>query len=173
MQGEPLVASAAMATSTADILDDHPDRAEVCTLTLRQFSGVRVFEGPISTVRCHEDNVLVKQRVAEPGRGRVLVVDGGGSFRVALLGNNVAGMARDNGWAGIVVHGCVRDAAALAELELGIKALATCPRPSAKEGEGEVDIPVTFGDVTFVPGATLYSDDDGVVVLDGRSRREA
>ncbi len=156
-----------MATSTADILDEHPDRAEVCTLTFRQFGGVRVFEGPISTVRCNEDNVLVKRRVAEPGEGRVLVVDGAGSLQVALLGDNVAALARDNGWAGIVVHGCVRDAAMLAGLELGIKALGTCPRPSAKRAEGEVDAPVTFGGVTFHPGAMLHSDDDGVVVLDG------
>ena len=167
MQGEPLVASAAMATSTADILDEHPDRALVCTLTFRQFGGHRAFEGPIGTVRCHEDNVLVKRRVAEPGEGRVLVVDGGGSFRVALLGDNVAGLARDNGWAGIVVHGCVRDAAALAGLDLGIKALGTCPRPSGKQGEGEVDVPVSFGGVIFHPGAMLHSDDDGIVVLDG------
>ncbi len=158
-----------MATSTADILDEHPDRAQVCTQTFRQFGGARAFEGPTTTVRCHEDNVLVKQLVAEPGGGRVLVVDGGGSLRVALLGDNVAGLARTNGWAGILVHGCVRDAAALAELDLGIKALGACPRPSGKrgEGEGEVDVPVTFGDVTFVPGAMLYSDDDGIVVLDG------
>lgn len=154
-----------MTTSTADILDEHPERAAVCTLALRQFGGVRAFQGPISTVRCHEDNVLLKQRVGEPGAGRVLVVDGGGSLRVALLGDTVAGLARDNGWAGIVVHGCVRDVAALAELPLGIKALRACPRPSAKGGGGELDVPVTFGDVTFHPGATLYSDDDGVVVL--------
>ena len=156
-----------MGTSTADILDGHPDRAQVCSLTFRQFGGIRAFEGPITTVRCHEGNVLVKQLLAEPGGGRVLVVDGGGSFRVALLGDNVAGMARDNGWAGIVVHGCVRDAAVLAALDLGIRALGTCPRPSGKQGTGEADLPVTFGDVTFVPGAMLYSDDDGVVVLDG------
>ena len=86
---------------------------------------------------------------------------------MALLGDTVAGLARDNGWAGIVVHGCVRDVAALAELELGIKAIRACPRPSGKEGAGDVDYPVTFGDVTFSCGAMLYSDDDGIVVLAG------
>ena len=151
--------------STADILDQHPDRAAVCTLDFRQFGGVRAFQGLISTVRCHEDNVLLRQRVAEPGDGRVLVVDGGGSLRVALLGETVSGLALSNGWAGILINGCVRDVAALAALELGIKALRPCPRASAKGGGGELDVPVTFGDVTFHPGAMLYGDDDGVVVI--------
>jgi regulator of ribonuclease activity A len=152
-------------TSTADILDQHPDQAVICTSELRQFGAVRAFQGAITTVRCHEDNVLVKQRVSEPGEGRVLVVDGGGSLRVALLGDAVAGTARDNGWAGLVIHGCVRDVAALADIDLGIKALRACPRPSKKEGAGDLDVPVTFGGVTFTPGAMLYCDDDGVVVL--------
>jgi regulator of ribonuclease activity A len=155
-----------MTASTADILDQHPESAVVCALDLRQFGGVRSFQGTISTVRCHEDNVLLKRRVSEPGDGRVLVVDGGGSLRVALLGDNIASLARANGWAGLVIHGCVRDVAALAELDLGIKALGPCPRPSAKRGDGDLDVPVTFGDATFRPGAMLYSDQDGVVVLD-------
>ena len=154
-----------MMTFTADILDQHAETAVVCTADLRQFGGVRAFEGAISTVRCHEDNVLLKRRVTEPGQGRVLVVDGGGSLRVALLGEHVAGLARSNGWAGIVVNGCVRDVAALAALPLGIKALRTCPRPSAKNGGGEIDVPVTFGDATFSPGDMLYSDEDGLVIL--------
>lgn len=152
-------------TTTADILDLHGDLALVCTTGFRQFGARRSFEGPISTVRCHEDNVVVRERLSEPGEGRVLVIDGGGSTRVALLGDRVAGLARTNGWAGILVHGCVRDVAALGELEIGIKASGTSPRPSTKTGEGASDVPVTFGDVTFVPGAMLYSDDDGVVVL--------
>jgi regulator of ribonuclease activity A len=115
-------------------------------------------------VRCFEDNVLVKQRVSEPGDGRVLVVDGGGSFRCALVGDNVAGLALENGWAGLVLNACVRDVDALARLELGIKAIGTCPRPSGKTGEGEVDVPVSFGNATFTPGAMLHADADGVVV---------
>jgi regulator of ribonuclease activity A len=151
-------------TSTADLLDERPD-ALVCLLPLEQFGGLPAFEGPVSTVRCFEDNVLVKARVAEPGQGRVLVVDGGGSVRVALLGDMVAGLAAANGWAGIVINGCVRDVAVLRHLPLGIKALGTCPRPSGKDGSGEVDVPLEFGGITIHPGARLVSDDDGVVVL--------
>lgn len=153
-------------TSTADLLDEHGERAAVCALALRHFGRVHVFEGEIATVRCFEDNVLVKQRVSEPGHGRVLVVDGGGSLRVALLGDNLAGLAVANGWAGLVIHGCVRDVSALGELDVGINALGSNPRPSGKHGDGEIDVPVTFGGVTFAPGAMLYSDEDGIVVVD-------
>ncbi len=153
-------------TSTADILDTHPGDARVCELVLLQFGGLGSFAGTVSTVRCFEDNAVVKRHVGEPGGGRVLVVDGGGSLRVALIGDMVAGLAAENGWAGIIVHGCVRDVAALRSLDVGIKALGTNPRPSGKSGAGEVDVPVEFGGVTFRPGAMLYSDDDGVVVID-------
>jgi regulator of ribonuclease activity A len=152
-------------TATADLLDEHPDAA-VSTLPFRQFGGVAAVDGAIATVRCFEDNVLVKQRVAQPGNGRVLVIDGGGSLRIALVGDSVASLARDNGWAGLIVHGCVRDSAELQELAIGIKALGTHPKPSSKHGGGELDVPVTFGGVTFIPGARVASDDDGIVVLD-------
>ena len=151
---------------TADIVDEHGERAAVCALDLRQFGAVAAFSGQVATVLCHEDNVLVKRRAGEPGRGRVLVVDGGGSQRVALVGEAVAGAARESGWAGLVLHAAVRDTAALRGLDLGIKAAGTCPRASNKAGDGEIDVPVTFGGVTFAPGAWLYSDDDGIVVLD-------
>jgi regulator of ribonuclease activity A len=153
-------------TSTADLVDRYRDRARVCSIPLRGFGGRAAFEGEISTIRCHEDNVLMKRRVAEPGHGRVLVVDGGGSLRVALAGDVVAGLACDNGWTGLVIHGCVRDVAALRELDLGIAALASTPRPSGKTGTGEVDVPVTFGDVTFRLGALVCVDDDGIVVVE-------
>jgi regulator of ribonuclease activity A len=133
-------------------------------LQLRSF-GARAFSGPVATVRCFEDNVLLKAAVSEPGHGRVLVVDGGGSLRYALLGDNIAQLARDNGWAGLVLNACVRDAVALDELGLGVKALGTCPRPSRKDGDGEAGVPVTFGDATFTPGALVYADEDGVVVV--------
>ena len=152
-------------TSTADILDAHPD-AQVCELVLHQFGGVASFVGPISTVRCYEDNVVLKRHLGEAGAGRVLVIDGGGSLRVALLGDMVAGLAAANGWVGLVVHGGVRDVAVLRHLPLGIKALGSNPRPSGKTGAGEVDVPVEFGGITFRPGAMLSSDDDGIVVLD-------
>jgi regulator of ribonuclease activity A len=150
--------------STADLLDEHGDEAGVCLTQLRSY-GPAAFSGPLATVLCDEDNVLVRTRASEPGNGRVLVVDGGGSMRCALLGDSIAALAHGNGWAGIVLNGCVRDVAALAELGLGIKALGSNPRPSRKAGEGEVDVPVSFGGVTFVPGAQLFADDDGVVVL--------
>jgi regulator of ribonuclease activity A len=152
--------------STADLLDQHPDAAQVCQLAFRQFGGVTEFSGPIATIRCFEDNVLLKARVAEPGEGRVLVVDGGGSTRIALLGDMVAGLAAASGWAGVVIHGCVRDVAVLRHLPIGIKALGSNPRPSGKAGGGELDIEVSFGDITFTPGAILTSDDDGIVVLE-------
>jgi regulator of ribonuclease activity A len=150
-------------TATADLLDEHPD-AGVCLLQFRSF-GAGAFGGRIATVRCLEDNVLVRRRASEPGDGRVLVVDGGGSLRCALLGDNIARLARDSGWAGVVVNGCVRDSGALDDLGLGVKALGTNPRPSRKDGGGEVDVAVRFGEVTFVPGAALYADEDGVVVV--------
>jgi regulator of ribonuclease activity A len=154
-------------TATADILDEHGDRASVCTVVFRQFGRRRAFEGPIGTVRCDEDNVVMRRRLSESGNGRVLVVDGAGSRRVALAGEKVASLARDNGWAGLVINGCVRDAAALSELDVGIKAIGTTPRASGKAGLGEVDVPVTFGDVTFRPGDLVFSDEDGVVTLSG------
>jgi regulator of ribonuclease activity A len=152
-------------TSTADLLDERPD-AGVCLLALGQYGGLPSFEGDVATVRCHEDNVLVKARVGEPGEGRVLVVDGGGSRRVALLGDMIAGLAAANGWAGIVVNGCVRDVAVLRHLPIGITALGSCPRPSGKTGMGEVDVPVEFGSVTFRPGSRLVADEDGIVVIE-------
>ena len=151
--------------STADTLDEHGDRAAVCELVLRQFGGVAAFSGVIATVRCHEDNVVLREYVSSPGAGRVLVIDGGGSLRVALVGDNIAGIARDNGWAGLVINGCVRDVAALRELEIGILALGSNPRRSGKNGGGEVDVEVSFGGILFTPGATLYADDDGIAVI--------
>jgi regulator of ribonuclease activity A len=157
-----------MTPSTADVLDARPADARVCDLALRQFGGVASFAGDVSTIRCFEDNVVVKRHLGESGHGRVLVVDGGGSLRVALIGDMVAGLAAANGWAGIVLNGCVRDATALRRLDVGIKALGTNPRPSGKAGAGEVDVAVEFGGIVFRPGAMLYSDDDGVVVIDRR-----
>jgi regulator of ribonuclease activity A len=150
--------------TTSDLFDEHPG-AQSCETQLRQFGGVRAFSGPIATVRCREDNVLLRARVDEAGEGRVLVVDGGGSFACALLGDNIAGIAAANGWAGLVLNACVRDVAALAELPIGIKALGTNPRPSGKTGAGEIDVTVTFGNAEFTPGALLHADDDGVIVI--------
>ncbi|MEU3141899.1 ribonuclease E activity regulator RraA [Nocardiopsis alba] len=155
-----------MATNftTADLIDDHGDTLRSCSTQFRRYGGHDVFSGPIRTVRCHEDNGLVKRILATPGDGAVLVVDGNGSLRTALMGDMIAASAVENGWAGVVVNGAVRDTVALAGLELGVKALGSNPRKSLKDAAGRTDVPVTFGDVTFVPGEWLYSDHDGIVV---------
>lgn len=150
--------------TTADLVDELADAVNSCDLQLRQLGGRRRFTGTIRTIRCERDNALVKQVLAEPGNGCVLVIDGQGSLSSALVGDLIAGSAVDNGWAGIVVNGVVRDSEALAGLDLGIKALGTNPRKSSKQGTGEVDVEITFGGVTFLPGHTLWSDDDGILV---------
>ncbi|GGO09129.1 putative 4-hydroxy-4-methyl-2-oxoglutarate aldolase [Microbispora rosea subsp. aerata] len=153
-----------MSFATADLYDAHGDVLRSCVTQFRSYGGRTCFSGQISTIRCLEDNALVKQVLATPGEGRVLVVDGGGSLRTALLGDMIATSAVENGWAGVVINGAVRDTAALTTLDLGIKALGSNPRKSAKAGIGEVDVPVTFGDVTFAPGEWLYSDEDGILL---------
>jgi regulator of ribonuclease activity A len=150
---------------TADLVDEHGEALQSCDLQLRQFGGRRRFHGPIRTVACLQDNALVKAVLSEPGNGAVLVVDGQGSLHTALVGDLIAGLARDNGWAGLVVNGAVRDTEELAGLDIGIKALGSNPRRSAKLAAGQVDVPVRFGGVTFRPGEHLYSDEDGVVVV--------
>jgi regulator of ribonuclease activity A len=154
-----------MEFSTADLVDEHGEALQSCDLQLRQFGGRRRFHGPLRTVACFEDNALVRQVLSEPGDGAVLVVDGGGSLHTALVGDLIAGLAQANGWAGVVVHGAVRDTEALGGLDIGIKALGSNPRKSAKLAAGQVDVPVRFGGVGFRPGEHLYSDEDGVVVL--------
>lgn len=151
--------------STADLYDEHRDRLDVCDTQLQQYGGRRLFSGGSVTLLCHEDNLLLKQVISEPGEGRVIVVDTNGSVRVAMLGDNMAMRAATNGWAGIVINGAVRDATALSALPLGIKALGTNPRRSLKEGRGQRDVPLAFGGCTFLPGSIVVSDDDGVVVL--------
>ena len=153
--------------SVADLCDANEDEIEVCELQFRDFGGRVAFAGPIRTVRCHEDNSVVKATLAEPGEGCVLVVDGGGSLHRALVGDVLGADAVKNGWAGIIVHGAVRDTAVLATLEIGIKALGTHPMRSVKRGEGVVDTPVAFGGVVFVPGDRLVADEDGVAILPG------
>lgn len=151
---------------TADLCDARPEAARVVAPMFRDFGGAVRFAGPISTVKAHEDNTLVRKALEEPGAGRVLVVDGGGSMRCAMLGGNLADLAQNNGWAGVVVYGCVRDSRELAKVPVGIKALATHPKKSDKRGEGQRDVPVTFGGVTFHPGEHLTADEDGIVVTD-------
>lgn len=156
------------AFSTCDLCDPHRDTEDgslrVLPPVFRNFGGVAAFCGPVSTVRCHEDNTRVKEAVDSPGEGRVLVVDGGSSLRRALLGGNLGAAAARNGWAGVVIDGCVRDVAELAELPVGIRALAPLPMPPRKAGAGQRDLPVRIQGVWVHPGDWLYADEDGIVV---------
>lgn len=151
-------------TATADLYDQHGDALQSLPLQLRSFGAHAEFAGPIRTIRCHEDNALIKQLLATPGDDAVLVVDGGGSLQTALMGDLIAQSAVDHGWSGVIVNGVLRDSVAIAALPLGVKALGTNPRKSAKEGTGDLDVEVSFGGVTFRPGARLWADHDGVLV---------
>lgn len=153
-----------MSFKTADLYDVYSDSLSVCVPMFADFGGVDVFYGEIVTVKCFEDNSRVKELSATPGAGCVLVVDGGGSERCALLGDMIAEAFVQNRWAGVIINGCVRDTVDLAQMNLGIKALNCMPRKSTRRGEGQVDLPVHFADVTFTPGAWVYADHDGIVV---------
>ena len=150
--------------ATADLVDQHGAALASCDLQLRQYGGRTSFGGLVRTVRCHQDNTLVKQVLASPGHGQVLVVDGGGSLHIALMGDLIAGLGVANGWAGVIINGAVRDVAVLRTLALGIKALGSNPRKSGKTGAGERDVPVSFGGITVRSGDQVTSDDDGIVV---------
>lgn len=154
--------------STADVVDEIAEFPQSCDLPFRQFGGHHRFSGSIRTLRCREDNALLKETLQTPGDGAVLVVDGGGSLHCALIGDVIAQLAVDSGWAGVIVNGAVRDVTALAELPLGLKALGSNPRKSSKTRVGEVDIPISFGGVTFTPGDVALSDEDGILVLGGQ-----
>lgn len=153
-----------MAYSTPDLCDDHPELVRVLEPMMGNFGGRESFGGEIVTIKCHEDNSLVKENVGQPGQGKVMVVDGGGSLRRALLGDMIAENAVKNGWEGIIIYGCVRDVDALAELDLGVQALASIPIKTDKRGIGDLNVPLTFGGVTFNPGEYVYADNNGVVV---------
>ena len=150
--------------STADLCDEHGDMVQVADPIFRDFGGAISFSGPITTVKVFDDNTSVRALLETPGAGRVLVVDNDGSLRCALVGDRLAQLACDNGWAGIVVNGCVRDSVALASLPIGVKALATVPRRSEKNAAGQVDVPVIFAGLSFEPGLVLYADADGVIL---------
>lgn len=153
-------------TATADLYDEHGERLRIMAPLFRDFGGRRVFSGPASTVKVFEDNSLVRSALEEPGEGRVLIVDGGASMRCALVGDNLALLGQKNGWAGIVVYGCIRDARPIADIDIGVKAMATNPRKSVKKGEGSRDVEVGFAEVRIAPGDYVYADEDGVVIAD-------
>jgi regulator of ribonuclease activity A len=155
--------------TTADLCDKHEEalRSEALRVVapiFRAFGGRKSFLGPIATLKVFEDNSFVRKALEEPGRSRVLVIDGGGSLRRALVGDQLAMLGVRNGWSGIVVNGCIRDSAAIETMDFGMLALAPHPRKTDKKNVGEADLAVTFGGVTFHPGEWLYADSDGVLV---------
>lgn len=154
--------------STADLVDQYGEELVSCDTQFRQFGGVRAFSGLIRTMACQRDNALLKAVLATPGNRCVLVVNGGGNLHSALLGDHIAQLAIDNNWSGVIIHGAVRDSRVLAQMPLGIKALGTNPRRSRETGAGEQDLKVDIGGVTFTPGDQLWSDDDGIVVMQQR-----
>lgn len=148
---------------TPDLCDDFPE-VQVVEPMFANYGAREAFGGEIVTVKCFEDNSVVKQQVGLPGHGRVIVVDGGGSRRNALLGDMLAEKAASNGWAGLIIYGCIRDVDVIRKTDLGVQALGTHPRKTEKRGLGDLNVPVTFGGVTFEPGQYVYADNNGVIV---------
>ena len=150
--------------STADLCDAHEGLVRVVEPMFSSFGGRAAFFGEIATLKVFEDNSLVRSALETSGDGRVLVIDGGGSLRRALVGDQLAALAAQNGWAGLVVYGCIRDSRAIGEMNIGMLAMDTHPMKTVKKNVGESDVPVSFGGVTFTPGEWLYADEDGVIL---------
>ncbi len=151
---------------TADLCDrfSSTEHFQIAEPMFQIFGGKRAFGGQIATLKVFEDNVLVQETLKKPGNDKVLVIDGGGSHRCALLGDNLARRAMDNGWSGLVIYGCIRDSAAINQMPIGIRALHTHPLKSHKRGLGERDVLITFAGVNFRSGHFLYADEDGIIV---------
>lgn len=152
-------------TATADLVDEIGPDVRSCDTQFTQYGGNREFVGTVTTVRCFQDNALLKSILGEKNPGGVLVIDGDASVHTALVGDLIAELARSNGWVGIIANGAIRDAKTIGGMEIGVKALGTNPRKSTKSGAGERDVPVELGGITFNPGDTVYSDDDGIVAV--------
>ena len=154
-----------MSLKTTDLCDAHPEKVRVAEpIGFKDFGGAKIFHGKIETVKCFEDNSFVRKALEQNGEGKVLVVDGGGSMRCALLGDMLGELGVKNKWNGIIVYGCIRDSVAMATLQLGVKALNTIPLKSNKRNEGQPNIPVRFAGVDFTPGEFVYADEDGIIV---------
>lgn len=153
-----------MSFKTADLVDEFDSELRFCNLPFRKYGRHRSFWGEVQTVKCFEDNALLKEELQKPGRGRVLVVDAGGSTRVAMVGDIIAGLAIASGWAGIVINGCIRDSEEIDAMEIGLRCLGTSPKKSVKDGAGKVGLAVAFGGVEFNQGDYVYCDADGVVI---------
>ncbi|GAB2191252.1 putative 4-hydroxy-4-methyl-2-oxoglutarate aldolase [Sessilibacter sp. MAH2] len=150
--------------STPDLYDKYEDSLKILDSIFNNYGGNKQFFGEVVTVKCHEDNSLVKSQASVAGEGKVLVVDGGGSLRKALLGDMIAEEAVKNGWAGFVIFGCVRDCDELGALPLGVKALNTIPVKTEKRGLGDLNVPITFAGHTIKPGNWIYCDNNGIVI---------
>ncbi|MFD2924874.1 ribonuclease E activity regulator RraA [Halobacillus naozhouensis] len=153
-----------MSIQTADICDTHREKVQVAESVFKQFGKVKSFSGSIHTVKVYEDNVLVKKALQSIPEGSVLVVDGGGSRKCALLGDNLADIAVTRKLSGIVVYGCIRDSAQINEMDIGVFAIGTNPLKSNKQGKGQENIPVQFAGVNIEPGFHLYADEDGILI---------
>jgi regulator of ribonuclease activity A len=152
--------------TTADLSDAHPESVRVLEPLFRDYGASDHFSGPVETLQVFEDNALVRRTLEGKGDGRVLVVDGGGSLRCALVGGRLAQLARSNGWSGLLINGCVRDLVELARIPIGIRALNATPVRSSKEGKGSVGLAVRFAGVVILPGQMLYADQDGIILAD-------
>ncbi len=153
-----------MTISTPDLCDAYPDLIRVVAPIFKTYGGRAAFGGPVFTVKCFEDNSLVKEHLGRAGHGQVMVVDGGGSLRCALLGDLLATKAVENGWAGVIIHGCVRDVDAIGRMDIGVQALAAIPFKSVRKGQGEHQVPISFGGVTIQPGHFVYADRNGIII---------
>ena len=152
----------------ADISDKHGERLRVAEPLLRSLGGLSAFRGEVSTLSVYEDNTLVRRTLDSPGNGKVLVVDGGGSLRCALLGDMLAQLGIDSGWSGVVINGCIRDSKAISKMPIGVMALATNPVRSRKQDRGESNIELAFAGIAIRPGDWLYADEDGFAVSESR-----
>lgn len=157
-----------MSFSVPDICDEYLPQLQILEPLFRPYGGKLEFSGEVVTIKCFEDNSLVKQNLATNGAGKVMVVDGGGSLRCALLGDLLGAMAAKNGWQGLVIYGCVRDVEILKDIDIGVNALNSYPKKSEKRGAGELNVPVHFAGVSFEPGQYLYADENGMVVAPGK-----
>lgn len=153
-------------TPTADLVDAHDADLQLCQVQWRWFGRRAGFQGQIVTLKCFEDNKMLRAILSEDGQGKVLVVDGAGSLRCALVGDQIAALGQGNGWAGVIIHGAIRDSELLAQMDFAVLALGRAPKKSTKTGQGWRDVPVSFGNVTFTPGDMVYADRDGVLIAD-------
>lgn len=153
-----------MIRSICDLADDHPSLVQAVEPVFRNYAGLKTFHGPITTLKCHEDNLLLRQVLSTPGQSRVMVVDGGGSVARALVGDKLAALMLQHDWAGILVNGAVRDIENLRDMPVAVRALNVCPMKPRQTGAGEQDVEVRFAGATFTPGAWLYADENGIIV---------